>query len=59
MIRKIYENILENKKRKKSDEKPIKMTKFSVFSFFPGIESEIPPMFFKFPIEHRKKVFQK
>ena len=59
MIRKIDESIKENKKPIKYDEKLIKMTRIFSFFIFSRAESGIPPMFFKFLIEHRKRVFQK
>ncbi len=44
---------------KNTDEKPVKMTKKLGFLGFAGAESATPEGFFKFPIEHRKRLFSK
>ena len=59
MISKIDENTYESSRRKKTDEKPKKMTKIFGLFVFPGTESAIPAMFFKFPIDNKKRLFLK
>ena len=54
MISKIDENTYESSRRKKTDEKPKKMTKIFGLFVFPGTESAIPAMF---SIDNKKRLF--